>query len=164
MSEQLQKIDHSALRLNQAMIIVLSILAFIFNQLWLALLVALVMGAGTALKAPGFGWLYGRFLKPLKLVKPLVLWDNPEPHRFAQGLGSVFMLAGSFLLWLGAVTLGWGLVWLVIALAALNLFAGFCAGCLAYYWLTRLKVPGFHKSPPAGAFPGMRPKTRVYES
>jgi len=54
--------------------------------------------------------------------------------------------------------LGWGLVWVVIALAALNLFGAFCVGCAVYYWLNRLKVPGFVKSPPAGTFPGMRPK------
>jgi len=59
---------------------------------------------------------------------------------------------------LGAVGLGWGLVWVVIALAALNLFGAFCVGCAVYYWLNRLKVPGFVKSPPAGTFPGMRPK------
>ena len=95
MSENLQKIDHSALRVNQAMIILLSILAFIFNQAWLALLVALVMGIGTLLNIPGFFWVYKRLLKPIGLVKPDVLWDNPEPHRFAQGLGSVFLLAAS---------------------------------------------------------------------
>jgi len=64
MSENLQKIDHSALRVNQAMIILLSILAFIINQAWLALLVGLVMGIGSLLKIPGFGWIYRRLLKP----------------------------------------------------------------------------------------------------
>jgi len=164
MSENLQKIDHSALRVNQAVIILLSILAFIFNQVWLALLVGLVMGIGTLLKFPGFGWIYRRLLKPSGWVKPDVLWDNPEPHRFAQGLGSAFLFGASLALWLQASILGWGLVWLVVALAALNLFAGFCAGCLVYYWLTRLNVPGFRKSPPQGTFPGMRPKAKAYDS
>ena len=161
MSENLQKIDHSALRVNQAMIILLTILAFIFDQPWLALLVGLVMGIGTLLKLPGFGWVYRRLLKPLELVKPEVLWDNPEPHRFAQGLGSAFLLAASLALWLQASILGWGLVWLVVALAALNLFAGFCMGCAMYYWLARLNMPGFSKAPPAGTTPGMRSKARL---
>jgi hypothetical protein len=164
MSEYLQKIDHSALRVNQAMIILLSILAFIFDRPWLALLVALVMGIGTLLNIPGFGLIYWRLLKPLGWVKADLLLDNPEPHRFAQGLGSAFMLAASLAFWLQTSTLGWALVWLVVALAALNLFAGFCAGCLVYYWLTRLNVPGFRKSPPEGTFPGMRPKAKVYDS
>ena len=61
-------------------------------------------------------------------------------------------------LFVGVPILGWGLVWLVIALAALNLFVGFCAGCAVYYWLGKLRLPGFVKTPPPGTFPGMRPK------
>ena len=44
------------------------------------------------------------------------------------------------------------------AYGALNLFAGFCAGCAVYYWLNRLQVPGFARTPPPGTFPGMRPR------
>jgi hypothetical protein len=47
----------------------------------------------------------------------------------------------------------------VVALAALNAFGGFCVGCAVYYWLARLNVPGFAKTPPAGIFPGTKPKT-----
>jgi len=45
----------------------------------------------------------------------------------------------------------------VTLLAAVNLFAGVCVGCAIYYWLARLHVPGFSKSPPPGALPGRRP-------
>jgi hypothetical protein len=95
------------------------------------------------------------------LVRPDVLEDNPEPHRFAQGLGGVVLLVGVLALFAGLPVLGWGLVWLVIALAALNLFAGFCAGCAVYYWLNRLNVPGFVKPPPQNTFPGRRPKAKA---
>jgi len=91
-------------------------------------------------------------------MKPDVLNDNPEPHRFSQILGFVFMTAGSVALFLGASIVGWSLVWLVVALAALNAFGGFCVGCAVYYWLTRFNLPGFTKQPPAGTFPGMKPK------
>jgi hypothetical protein len=64
-------------------------------------------------------------------------------------------------LFLGASTVGWILVWLVVFLAGLNLFAGFCAGCAIYYWLGRLSVPGFVKMPPGNTFPGMRPKAKA---
>ena len=50
-----------------------------------------------------------------------------------------------------------GLVWLVIALAALNLFGGFCVGCAMYYWFNRLQVPGFIRAPPGDGSPA-RPK------
>jgi len=153
----LQKVDHSALKTNQIMIILFNTIGFILNVPWLAVLVAVVMGLGALLKVPGFGFLYKYVLKPWGWVKPDVLDDNPEPHRFAQFLGFVFMTAGSIALFLGAVVLGWSLVWLVSVLAALNAFGGFCVGCAVYYWLGRIKVPGFIKQPPAGTFPGMRP-------
>lgn len=165
MNEQLQKIDHEALKANQLVIITLNVAAFVLNLPWLAALVGLVMLAGTALGRPGFGFFYKSALRPLGLVKPDILLDNPEPHRFAQGFGGIVMLAGTVSLFAGATTLGWGLVWLVIALAALNAFGGFCAGCFVYYWLTRFGAPGFVKNPPAGTLPGMRPrKGAVHES
>jgi hypothetical protein len=157
-SQTLQKVDHSALKTNQLVIITLNVLAFIFNLPVLAAFVALVMGAGSLLKVPGFGFLYKNMFKPWGWIKPDVLDDNPEPHRFAQFLGFLFMTGGSVALFQGASALGWGLVWLVAALAALNAFGGFCVGCLVYYWLGRLHLPGFTKQPPAGTFPGMRPK------
>jgi len=152
----LTKVDHAALKTNQTLIITLNILAFILNAPWLALLVTVVMIIGTLRKLPGFGFIY-RILKSTGWPKPQVIMGNPEPHRFAQGFGAVVMLIGSLVLYADALLLGWGLIWLVVALAALNLFAGFCVGCAVYYWLNRLSLPGFSKSPPEGTFPGMRP-------
>jgi len=158
MSDNLVPIDHSAFKVSQVMIILLNLLAFILNAPWLALMVTLFMLLGTLLKVPGFGFVYKVALQPLGWIKPHVLPDHPEPHRFAQGFGGVVMAVGSLLLFLGSSALGWGMVWLVTALAALNAFGGFCVGCAVYYWLSRLHVPGFRQSPPPGAFPGMRPK------
>ena len=159
--QPLAKVDHSALKANQLTIITLSILAFILNLPILVAFVALVMGLGSLLKAPGFLPLYRYFFKPLNLLKPDVLNDNPEPHRFAQFLGFLFLTAGAIALFLGVTIVGWALVWLVVALAALNAFGGFCVGCAVYYWLSRLRVPGFYKTPPTGTTPGMKPKTGV---
>ncbi|HSL28216.1 MAG TPA: DUF4395 domain-containing protein [Anaerolineales bacterium] len=157
-AQPLQKVDHSALKTNQSIIISLNLLAFILDLPVLAVLVAAVMGFGTALKVPGFGFVYRYVLKPRGWMKPDILDDNPEPHRFAQFLGFLFMTAGAIALYLGAAVLGWSLVWLVAALAALNAFGGFCVGCAVYYWLNRFNLPGFSKQPPAGTFPGMKPK------
>src|SRR5512133_3821249 len=154
----LKPVDHSALGTNQAVIILLLVLGFVFNAPLLVGLVALFMLGGTLLGRPGFAWLYTRVLRPLGLVRPNVLPDHPEPHRFAQGFGGSVVLLGFLALLLSLPALGWVLTWLVVALAALNLFAGFCVGCAVYYWLSRLKVPGFSKEPPAGTFPGMKPK------
>jgi hypothetical protein len=159
MVNSLQKVDHSALRVNQAFIIGLSLAAFVANAPWLAALVALVMAYGTARRQPGFKGVYTRLLKPRGWVRPDVLNDNPEPHVFAQGFGAVVLGAGAAALWVGLSAIGWSLVWLVIALAGLNLFAGFCVGCAVYYWLGRLRLAGFVKAPPPGTFPGMRPRS-----
>ena len=158
MAEQLGKVDHSSLRANQAFIIILLLVGFVLNVPWLVALVAVVMLIGTAVGRPGFSFIYKGVLRPLGIVTPHVLADNPEPHRFAQGFGGVVSAVSAGLLFLGAVTGGWVLTWLVIVLAALNLFAGFCAGCAVYYWLNRLQVPGFARTPPPGTFPGMRPR------
>ncbi len=160
-SQTLQKVDHSALKINQLFIIFFSVLAFIFNQPVLAAFVALVMGIGAVLKTPGFGIIYKSILKPRGWMKPDVLDDNPEPHRFSQIVGFAFLTAGSIALFLGSSILGWTLVWIVIALASLNAFGGFCVGCAVYYCLARLNVPGFGKQPPTGTFPGMKPRVEA---
>jgi hypothetical protein len=151
-------VDHSALRVNQAMIIGILIGAFVGNGAWLVLAVGLVMGIGGVMGRPGFLPVY-RLLRSLGRVRPDVVLDHPEPHRFAQALGAVFLLASTLALAAGSAIVGWGLSWIVVGLAALNLFGGLCIGCLVYYWLSRLGVPGFVKSPPPGARPGRRPPT-----
>lgn len=158
MTVTLQKVDYAALRTNQALIIALLLVAYIAYQPWLAVLVMFIMAVGTARRQPGFKLVYSGLLKPRGWVKPDVINDNPEPHVFAQGFGAVVLLGASAALFGGLPAVGWGLVWLVIALAALTLFVGFCAGCAVYYWLNRLKLPGFAKAPPPGTWPGMRPK------
>ncbi len=143
-----RKVDHSSLKVNQAFIIALLSLAFIFNLVWLVVFVAAVMLLGTAVPSLSlFKRVYQHVLRPAGLVKPNLLVDNPEPHRFAQGFGGVVLLAAIAALWAGATVVGWALVGLVVVLAALNLFLGFCAGCFVYYQLHKLGVPGFARGP-----------------
>ncbi len=160
MATQLKKVDHSALRVNQASIIALLIIAFVLNVAWLIVLVAGAMLVGSALRQPGFQWLYVGLLRPRGWVKPDMIEDNPEPHVFAQGFGGVVLVGALAAFVLDSAIIGWALTWLVVALAALNLFIGFCAGCFVYYWLVRLQVPGFVAQPLPGTFPGMRPRKR----
>lgn len=143
-----RQVDRSALRVNQSFIIGFLLLAFVLDSPLIVAFVAAVMLLGTI--RPGlalFQAIYRRILRPAGLVKPDVIEDNPEPHRFAQGFGGTVVAAGAIALLLGQSLPGWALVWLVIALAALNLFLGFCAGCFVYYQLNRLGVPGFRYSP-----------------
>ncbi len=139
-----RKVDHSALRTNQAFIIALLIAAFVFDAKWLVTFVAAVMLIGTIF--PGgalFKAVYVYILKPARIARPDVRVDNPEPHLFAQGVGGAVLSLATLAFVAGAAVIGWILAWVVVALAALNLFAGICVGCLMYYWFNRLGVPGF---------------------
>jgi hypothetical protein len=97
-----------------------------------------------------FKSLYQYVLRPAGLVKPDVIDDNPEPHRFAQGFGGVVVMAAVAALFASLTLVGWLLTAVVVILAALNLFLGFCAGCFVYYQLNRLGVPGFSHAPLKG--------------
>lgn len=141
-------VDHNALRTNQVFIISLLILAFVLAAPWLVGFVCAVMLVGTAFPNAGLFkavYLYG--LKPAGVVKPDAKRDNPEPHLFAQGVGGVFLLVAMLAFLLNGSAVGWALVWIVVALASLNLFAGICVGCIMYYQLNRFGVPGFTQSP-----------------
>ena len=143
-----RQVDHSAIKVNQAFVAGLLALAFVFDAPALAAFVSAVMLLGTAWpRLALFQGLYRGILRPAGLVKPRIIVDNPEPHRFAQGMGGVFVGLGTVALLLGQGIVGWTLVWVVIGLASLNLFLGFCAGCFLYYQLSRLGVPGFRYHP-----------------
>jgi hypothetical protein len=159
MPESLRPVDHNALKANQYLIIALNLVAFILNIPWIALGVGIVMALGTILGKPGFYPVYASIFRRLGWIKPDIALDNPEPHRFAQGFGTVVLLGGSAALLGGLSILGWAFVWLVIILASLNAFAGFCAGCFVYYQLAKLGLHGFFsRRPPEGTFPGFKPK------
>lgn len=143
-----RRVDHSALRTNQSFIIGLLLLSFVLNLPIGVAFVAGVMLIGTFVpQAALFKQVYLKVLKPRGIVKPDVIEDNPEPHNFSQGLGGIFNLLAAGALFGGAPAVGWGLAWIVIGLAALNLFAGFCVGCFMYYQLSQRNVPGFTQQP-----------------
>src|SRR3990172_25152 len=152
----LRPVDHTALRVNQAFIISLLGAGFIAGSTVLVAVVALVMALGTILGRPGFLPLY-QLIRGRGPFKPDIVQDNPEPHTFAQGMGAVVLVGSIVCALVGLEFVAWLLAWVVIVLAALNLFGGFCVGCAIYYWLNRLGAPGFQQSPPPGVTPGKRP-------
>ncbi len=104
-----------------------------------------LLGAAAPPLAP-FAQLYLRALRPAGLVRPELAPDFPEPHRFAQGLSGAVTALSAALVWAGIAVPGWALSWLLVVLAGLNVFAGFCAGCFTYYQLSRLGLPGFRRA------------------
>ena len=144
MDKRRQTIDQSALKFNQGAIMTLVLGGFILDQPILPTFVAIVMVLGSIRPDLAlFKFTYKHFAKPLGLMKPRLVDDVPAPHEFAQLLGGLVLGTGAVLLYAGAPVAGWMLSWVVILLAAANLFLGFCAGCFVYYQLGRLGVRGF---------------------
>ena len=138
-----RKVDQSGLRVGQALTILLLLAAFVLDSPLLVAIVAVAQLAG-ALDLPyaPYRLAYQVVFKPYGLVKPNVIADNPEPHRFSMLVGAIFN-GVAFLLLLSGSGAGWIPVWIVIALANLNFWLNFCVGCWMYYQFNRLGVPGF---------------------
>lgn len=144
----LRKVDHSGLKTGQATTIILLIVAFVLNSTLLVALVALaqLLGALDLPFAP-YRLLYQKVVKPSGIIKPHVIADNPEPHRFALMVGAIFNGVATLALLANAPALAWILVAVVVVLANLNFWLNFCAGCWMYYQFNRLGVPGFTQAP-----------------
>lgn len=130
-------IDRNALRFNQVVIVSGIVLGFVLGDTpgnWLVLFIGLSLAIGAV--SPGNGplqRLYRHALVPTGLVKPNRVADDPAPHRFAQAVGGSFLLLSAALLFAGAVTAGWVLAWVVVALALANLVFNVCAGCIMFH-------------------------------
>lgn len=146
--EILRKVDENGLKTGQAATIILLILAFVLNSPLLVAIVAVaqLLGALDVPFAP-YRLLYQNVIKASGLVKPNVITDNPEPHRFAMLVGAVFNGVATIALLANAAAIGWVLVGIVVVLANLNFWLNFCAGCWMYYQFHRLGVPGFTHAP-----------------
>ena len=136
------RVDVHLGKFSQACVVILTGLAFLFNQPLIVLLTAILMALAAFLPAASpFKFLYQRVVLPLRLLHPRIVEDDPAPHRFAQGVGATFLLASSLVLFvLHATVIGWILDLIVFVLAGINFAVGFCAGCFVYYWLGRVGV------------------------
>ncbi len=156
MSTPLKAVDHSVLQTSMAVRLGVLLAAFVTDQTWVVPILAALMLIGTARGKPEFTFVY-RALRKANWISPELIPDNPEPHRFALGVGGTFLAGATLAFVTGYPVAGWVLTWVVIALVGLNLFGGFCVGCAVYYWSSRVGLPGFSKAPPPGVFPGRRP-------
>ncbi len=133
-------VDRTALKVNQAAIVALLLVAFVFALPWLVALVAVVMALGTITPQLAlFQRLYRDVLRPAGLLRPDLHAEAAAPHRFAQGMGATVLGVAWLALVAGLGLLGWALTLVVVALAAINLFFGFCVGCFVYLQLARLR-------------------------
>jgi hypothetical protein len=101
----------------------------------LAMAVSVVGGPRWSL----FGRLFQQVVRPALHLGPGTI-EAAAPHRFAEMVGAIFLLAATGAFLLGLATVGWALSLLVAALAALNWLAGLCVGCQMYVLLRRMRT------------------------
>jgi len=133
------RVDKNFMKFSQGCVVILTGLAFLLSQpaLVLIAMICLVISALFPIISP-FALLYKYVLRPVHVLRPLIIEDDPAPHRFAQGVGAAFLIVASMLLFLTSATMvGWILTLIVFVLAGINLTIGFCAGCFVYYHLGR---------------------------
>jgi hypothetical protein len=83
-----------------------------------------------------FGRIFNQVIRPAARIgkgRP----EQAAPHRFAEAVGAVCLLAAAALYWVGAHGAGQALALLVVALALLNAAAGICIGCQMYLLIKR---------------------------
>jgi len=101
--------------------------------------------ASPALNVPRL--LYIRVLRPSGIVKPRIVQEDPAPHRFAQLVGGVFLVAASVFMVAGLLLVAWVLAWIVVALAFLNFAFNICVGCIVYAQLVRAGLLPLNREP-----------------
>lgn len=136
--------DRSALKVGQVILIVGLLIAWVIAlslpaaAIALPILAAMMLGSALSPATSLPRALYAGVLKPRRLVRPRVRMEDPAPHRFAQLVGGVFLVAASLAALLGHLTIAWSLAWIVIGLAFLNFAFDVCVGCIVYAQLVRV--------------------------
>ncbi len=99
------RVDTHLGKFSQACTVVLAALAFLFGQPIIVLITAIILAiAALAPSISPYRLLYRGIVLPLHLWRPRIVEDDPAPHRFAQGVGAVFLIAASILLFLTKAT------------------------------------------------------------
>jgi hypothetical protein len=149
--------DRSALKVGQVILIAGLVTAWVIAlsvslaAIALPLLAAMLLGSALSPATSLPRALYVGVLKPRRLVRPRVRMEHPAPHRFAQLVGGIFLVAASAAAVLGHITVAWSLGWIVIGLAFLNFAFDICVGCIVYAQLVRVGLfPITGRSPVAG--------------
>lgn len=141
-------VDHSAIKLGQLLAVAVLIAAYVLDR-WepVAVLAGIFLITSVFFEWGPFALLYRFLLKPLGWVKPDLRADNLQPHRFGQAVGAVSAALAALALYFNYATLGWVLVWVLIALTGIS-FMGWCIGCFIYYQINRFGLGGFFGQTP----------------
>jgi len=138
--------DRSVLKVNQIILMAGILAGYLLSlsndraAIILPVLAAMMLAGVVSPQANVPRLLYLHVLRPAGLVKPRVAVEDPAPHRFAQLVGGVFLVAASITALAGAFLAGWVLAWIVLVLAFLNFAFNICVGCIMYAQLVRIGV------------------------
>ncbi len=131
------QVDVNVPRFNQAMVALLTGLAFVAQWWPLVAAVAAVL-AVTRVAGPRYGLFTQAYLRVVKPRLPgPVETEEAAPPRFAQTLGALFLGTAAALFAFGFAGAGWALTLIVFALAALAAATRICVGCILYSRITR---------------------------
>ncbi|MDQ1673347.1 MAG: hypothetical protein QOC98_1909 [Frankiaceae bacterium] len=117
-----------------------------FGTVLLALqAVVFVVGAVLGVRRAPYGVLFRRLLAPR--LAPPTAFEDPEPPRFAQAVGTVFAVVGVLGFAVGWTPVGLAATALALAAAFLNAAFGFCLGCELYLLQRRATSRWRHPDP-----------------
>ena len=134
----LDVIDARGPRFNQAVIGMVSLVAFVTGWWWLLALLAAQLAVGLTL---GRRWclpclFYFEVIQPHFGEGPI---EDARPPRFANMVGATVLGTAAVAHALGLSMVGWGLGLLVAALALFAAATGFCTGCEMYRVIARVR-------------------------
>jgi hypothetical protein len=127
-------VDVNIPRFNQAVVAVVTGLAFVLQLPMLVTVMAVVLtlsafgGPRTALLSR----LYTSAIRPRLAPGGPTEFETAAPPRFAQRLGAGFLIAATIAFFVSAGIVGWALTLIVTALAALAAATRICVGCILY--------------------------------
>jgi hypothetical protein len=133
-------LDDVTVRLVAGEVLLIAIIAAVTRQPWVfaVLAVDFVLRVGLGPKASPLAQLAARAIRPRISAAPR---PTPgPPKRFAATVGAVFSAAIPVTYYLGAHTVAWLLIAVMLVFPALESILGICVGCLVFSALMRLGV------------------------
>jgi hypothetical protein len=129
-------VNEKAARVVAGLVVVTAGTALLLQTGWLLWLLCLgfLLRVLSGPRFSPFGLLATKVVAP-RLGPPKLVAGPPK--RFAQGLGLAFSLTAAICVTLGATTVGWTLVGLLIVAAVLESVIAFCLGCAIFGLLQR---------------------------
>ena len=134
-------VNEVSARLVAGGVVLLSLIAILFDQPWLTAVIAYGFLARvlTGPTLSPLGQLVTRFVTPRLRIAPRPVPGPPK--RFAQGIGVAFSVPAAVLaLGFGLTTAAYVLLGLLVIAATLESVFGLCLGCRAFAVLMRLGV------------------------